>query len=547
MAGSPYRTEPGQGAGSEGGIPGIYGTVLCDFRHGKKFYRSCFEIFFRCLILINFVLKLHYHLYLQLMNKTFNAALGFVLTGVLGVLLLFTACSTQSDARKSTEDAGADRMIRTPTPTRPEGQEDMVGFAAPAIDTVRVGVIGLGMRGPGAVERMMHIPGAEVVALCDLHEDRVLKAQEIIRAAGRPDAALYFGNDTVWKSLCERHDIDLVYIVTDWETHAPMGVYAMQQGKHVAIEVPGAMTMDEIWALIDTSEQTRKHCMMLENCVYDFFELTTLNMIHEGVMGEILYAEGAYIHQLEDFWDAYEGDWRLDYNRKHRGDVYPTHGLGPACQALDIHRGDKMNYLVSMDSDPVSIPLWLKGKKGEEAPKIANGQHTVTLIRTEKGKTIEIQHDVASPRPYNRMYLVAGTKGFAQKYPVPGYAFVAGQVGGDITPNHEDLNAHSFVSAEVKDEMMKRYKHPILAEIEETAKRVGGHGGMDYIMDYRLIYCLRHGLPLDMDVYDLAEWSCLVPLTAVSLEHGSVPVEIPDFTRGAWDRIKGYRHAYAER
>lgn len=206
-----------------------------------------------------------------------------------------------------------------------------------------------------------------------------------------------------------------------------------------------------------------------------------------------------------------------------------------------------MNYLVSMDSDPVSIPLWLKGKKGEEAPKIANGQHTVTLIRTEKGKTIEIQHDVASPRPYNRMYLVAGTKGFAQKYPVPGYAFVAGQVGGDITPNHEDLNAHSFVSAEVKDEMMKRYKHPILAEIEETAKRVGGHGGMDYIMDYRLIYCLRHGLPLDMDVYDLAEWSCLVPLTAVSLEHGSVPVEIPDFTRGAWDRIKGYRHAYAER
>lgn len=480
------------------------------------------------------------------MNKTFNAALGFVLTGVLGVSLLFTACSTQSDARKSTEDAGADRMIRTPTPTRPEGQEDMVGFAAPAIDTVRVGVIGLGMRGPGAVERMMHIPGAEVVALCDLHEDRVLKAQEIIRAAGRPDAALYFGNDTVWKSLCERHDIDLVYIVTDWETHAPMGVYAMQQGKHVAIEVPGAMTMDEIWALIDTSEQTRKHCMMLENCVYDFFELTTLNMIHEGVMGEILYAEGAYIHQLEDFWDAYEGDWRLDYNRKHRGDVYPTHGLGPACQALDIHRGDKMNYLVSMDSDPVSIPLWLKGKKGEEAPKIANGQHTVTLIRTEKGKTIEIQHDVASPRPYNRMYLVAGTKGFAQKYPVPGYAFVAGQVGGDITPNHEDLNAHSFVSAEVKDEMMKRYKHPILAEIEETAKRVGGHGGMDYIMDYRLIYCLRHGLPLDMDVYDLAEWSCLVPLTAVSLEHGSVPVEIPDFTRGAWDRIKGYRHAYAE-
>lgn len=441
------------------------------------------------------------------------------------------------------------KPIETKIPVKPAGQEDMVAYAAPKIDTVRVGFIGLGMRGPGAVRRFTHIPGVKVNALCDIHPERVEHSQNILTEAGFPKAEEYSGSKDAWKELCEQEDIDLVYIVTDWKTHAEMATYAMEQGKHVAVEVPGAMTMDEIWQLIDTSEKTRKHCMMLENCVYDFFELTTLNMAQQGVFGEILHAEGAYIHNLADFWEAYAADWRMIYNKEFRGDIYATHGMGPACQALDIHRGDKMNILVAMDTKAVNIPQYLIEKRGvseEEAYNFENGQHTMTIIRTEKGKTIHIQHDVASPRPYSRMYQLSGTKGFANKYPVQGYALEPSQVDESVTPDHENLSSHGFVSSEVREALMEKYKHPIHIELEEKAKEVGGHGGMDFIMDYRLVYCLQNGLPLDMDVYDLAEWCCLAELGRISMDNNSAPVVIPDFTRGAWNKIQGYRHAFVE-
>ncbi len=457
--------------------------------------------------------------------------------------IIFASCNSRAQKGKSNEPY---QPLQTEVPDRPAGQNHVLGLTTPKIDTVRVGFIGLGMRGPGAVQRFTHIPGTKIVALCDLHPDRVEKTQKILDNAGLPRAAEYSGAEEAWKELCQRDDIDLVYIATDWKRHAPMMIYAMEQGKHVACEVPAAMTMEEIWDVINTAERTQKHCMQLENCVYDFFELTTLNMAQQGVLGEILYAEGAYIHQLEDFWGAYESDWRLQYNIKHRGDVYATHGMGPACQALDIHRGDKMNYLVAMDSKPVSIPAYLKEKRGEEVTDFKNGQHTMTFIKTEKGKTIHIQHDVASPRPYSRMYMVQGTNGFANKYPISGYALKADAVEAGSVPNHENLSAHSYVSDDVKKALMEKYKHPIHIELEETAKKVGGHGGMDFIMDYRLVYCLQNGLPLDMDVYDLAEWCCLAPLTALSLENNSAPVVIPDFTRGHWNDVQGYRHAFAK-
>lgn len=312
----------------------------------------------------------------------------------------------------------------------------------------------------------------------------------------------------------------------------------MKDGKHVAIEVPGALTMKEIWELIDTSEKTRKHCMQLENCVYDFFELTTLTMAQQGVFGEILHAEGSYIHGLQPFWGAYWNNWRMDYNRKHRGDLYATHGMGPACLALNIHRGDKMNYLVSMDTKAVGNPAFIEQKTGEKVNDFRNGDHTMTMIKTENGKTIHIQHDVTSPRPYSRMYQLSGTKGFANKYPFEGYALDEAQVGDAIAPGHKKLSAHSYMPEEVKKALMLKYKNPIVVDIEEKAKEVGGHGGMDFIMDYRLIYCLQKGLPLDMDVYDLAEWSCLGPLTELSLDNNSAPVAIPDFTRGSWNKLK---------
>lgn len=435
------------------------------------------------------------------------------------------------------------RVIETDVPSRPAGQTDVLQLTCDPIPTVRVAFIGLGMRGPGAVNRMTHIDGVEVVALCDVEKDRVEKVNQKLVDKGLPKALEFYGDTSVWRQVTALPNVDLIYVATDWLSHATIGIQAMKDGKHVAIEVPAAMTMDEIWGLINTSEQTRKHCMQLENCVYDFFELTTLNMVQQGLLGEIVHGEGAYIHALQGFWKTYWNNWRMDYNRHHRGDVYPTHGIGPVCQAMNIHRGDKMNYLVSVDAKQISSVNFIKESTGEEVADFKNGEHTSTLIKTEKGKTILIEHNVNSPRPYSRMYQLTGTKGFANKYPIEGYALDGNQLNLNEKLDHENLDAHSYLPDDVRKALMEQYRHPIVKDIEEKAKQVGGHGGMDFIMDYRLIYCLQNGLPLDMDVYDLAEWCCLVSLTALSLENESAPVAIPDFTRGGWNKLDGLKFA----
>ena len=452
----------------------------------------------------------------------------------LSCAVLLSACCSSGDGYRI-----KDGVIVFDEPAPAKGQEDMLLFAADPIDTVRTGFIGLGMRGPDAVRRFTYIDGAKVVALCDLEADRVAKSQEILAGRGKPAAAEYSGEDG-WKQLCERDDIDLVYICTNWQTHVEMAVYAMECGKHVAVEVPAAMSVAECWRLVDTSERTRKHCMMLENCVYDFFELTCLNMAQQGLFGEVLHAEGAYIHNLEPFWDYYHDNWRLDFNQKHSGDVYATHGFGPDCQVLNIHRGDKLEYLVSMDTKSVVGLEVAKEKMGVDT--FANGDQTSTLVKTRNGKTVLIQHNVYTPRPYDRMYQLVGTKGFADKYPNSAFAFEPDQIA-DAAAEYDNLSSHSYVPREVRDSLMAKYKHPIAREIEEKAREVGGHGGMDFIMDYRLIWCLRNGKPLDMDVYDAAEWSCLGELTAASIANGSKPVKIPDFTRGRWNKVDGLKLA----
>jgi predicted dehydrogenase len=437
-------------------------------------------------------------------------------------------------------------MIVFDEPARVAGQESMLGFAAEPIPVVRVGFVGIGMRGSAAVQRFTHLQGVEVKGLCDLVQENIDKCQKMLTDAGMAAADGYTGEED-YKKLCERDDIDLIYVATDCTNHVKVALYAMEHGKHVAVEVPGAITLDECWALVDTSERTRRHCMMLENCVYDFFELTTLNMAQQGLFGEVLHVEGSYIHNLEEFWGEYWNNWRLDYNNEFRGDVYATHGLGPACQLLDIHRGDRMKTLVAMDTKAATGPM-LAEKYGvsKDSINFQNGDHTMTIIRTENGKTIQIQHDVMNPRPYSRMYQLTGTNGFANKYPVEQYCLRPEQVKEGEVPNHENLNMHSAVSKEVKEALIKKYKHPIHQELEEIAKKVGGHGGMDFIMDYRLVYCLQNGLPLDMDVYDLAEWCSLAELGRISIENGNAPVEVPDFTRGGWNKVKGYRHAYVK-
>ena len=311
-----------------------------------------------------------------------------------------------------------------------------------------------------AVQRML---------LCDYEEARADKCQELLKKASMPKAAVYSG-DKGYEELCKRDDIDLVYIAADWLHHFPVAKCALENGKNVAIEVPSAMNLQECWDLINLSESTRKHCFILENCCYDWFEMNTLNMAQHGVFGEVIRAQGAYIHNLSPFWDHYwkngENDklgWRLDYNMKHRGDVYATHGLGPVAQALDIHRGDRMETLVAMDTKSVVGKELVEKRTGEECKEFRNGDHTTTMIRTANGKVIEIQHNVMTPQPYNRLYQLTGTKGFANKYPVEGYALDADQLSASgVQPKVDDLNSHGFLPETEMEALVEKYQHPIL-------------------------------------------------------------------------------------
>jgi predicted dehydrogenase len=414
----------------------------------------------------------------------------------------------------------------TPIAAKNKSQFNMCGYAAPKIDTVRIGYIGLGNRGGAAVLRIVHLANVKINALCDIRPEKAEEAKGSINKSGH-DPVLYSGHVEAWKKLCERDDIDLVYICTPWKYHTPMALYAMEHGKHVAIEIPAATTVEDCWKLVEASERTRKHCMMLENCCYDFFELLTLNMIRQGFFGEIVHAEGAYIHDIYDslFDKNRRYDlWRLKENERN-GNLYPTHGIGPVCQALNINRGDKLDYLASMSSNDFML-----GKRANElaqadaayrqfAGKSFRGNMNTTTIRTQKGKTIMLQHDVTSPRPYSRIHLISGTKATALKYPLP----------GRISKGHE------WATEEEYNQLENKYMPPIVEKIGELAKQIGGHGGMDFMMDWRLIDCLRNGLPLDQDVYDAASWSVISPLSEKSVATRSQSLDIPDFTKGAWE------------
>ena len=463
---------------------------------------------------------------------------------VLLASILLTVCLSGASKPKSAYGYKIKgHQIVYNTPPRPADQQSMLGFACDPIETVRIGVIGLGDRGKDVPKRMAFIEHASVVALCDLLPERIERAQRSLVKRGAPRAIHEFSGEDGWKALCELDDIDLVYLAVPWQLHTKMAVYAMEHGKHVAVEVPAATSIEECWALVNTSERTRRHCMMLENCCYDFFELTCLNIAQHGIFGDVVHVEGSYHHNLDPWWDNYQGDWRMTYNKDHHGDVYPTHGIGPVCQVLNIHRGDRMETLVSMDTDAFAGQDKADSRYGKGKVKYENGDLTATLIRTHNGKTILVEHDVVTPRPYNRMYQIVGTKGYANKYPTPGLA-----LGSDAVEvlSSDDLNAEKYMTEAQRDSMLAAYKHPIAKEIEALARKVGGHGGMDFIMDYRLIYCLHNGLPLDEDVYDAAEWSSLVELTEVSIKYGSMPVVMPDFTRGEWDRTDGLRFAVAK-
>jgi len=443
-------------------------------------------------------------------------------SGLTGVGLAGAQITSAFGSEAGIERAGPDKKPRT--------HFNMCGYAAPKLETVRIGFIGLGNRGPGAVQRMSKIDGVDIKGLCDLRPEKANGAKKLLeKTPHRPD--VYTGNENEWKKMCERKDIDLIYIATPWSLHTPMAVYAMNQDKHVCIEVPAAKTIDECWHLVETSERTRKHCMILENCCYDFFELLTLNMARQGLFGEIVHTEGAYLHDLlmdnfdkEKYWNM----WRLKENFRN-GCLYPTHGLGPVAQVLDINRGDKMDHLVSVSSNDYSMGPLAKELAAKDdfykpyANKTYRGNLNTTTIKTAKGKTIKIQHDVSSTRPYSRIHLISGTKGAAQKYPLP----------GRIATSHED-----WLTEEQVKSLQEKYEPAIVKKVGEMAKQVGGHGGMDFLMDWRTIDCLRNGLPLDIDVYDAAAWSAIAPLSEWSVANRSNTINVPDFTSGSWKTNK---------
>lgn len=415
------------------------------------------------------------------------------------------------------------KAIKTPTPVRAEGQKDVLRLTLPPMPVVRIAFVGLGQRGLLALNRWCHIPHTEIVAICDAAEKQTVEAQKVLQANHKASVPAYCGASS-YHDLCKRTDVDLIYICTDWDMHTPIVLSALHHGKNVAVEVPGAMTLEEIWQIVDAAEKMQRHCMMLENSVYDFFELATQEMVRKGVLGDIVHVGGGYMHPLGNRWTR----WRIAYNKDFRGDLYPTHGFGPICRILDIHRTDWMDFLVAMDTAAFTGPDIYKEVMGEDSLSFSNGDQTSIMIRTRNGKTMQLQHNVMTPRPYSRQYEVVGRKGYVAKYPALQICLAESASTASPIPVGEHLKPLSEADAE---QMINQYLPAYAHDLKEEACSLDARGGMSYLMDYRLAEALHHGKALDMDVYDLAEWCCLTELSRISIENGSMPVVVPDFTR----------------
>jgi predicted dehydrogenase len=374
------------------------------------------------------------------------------------------------------------------------------------------------------VDNFLRIDGVEIRAICDIVPDKVAALQARVEQAGRPRPAGYADGPDAYRRMCDTEDLDLVFTATPWRLHAPVCLAAMAAGKHAATEVPMAVTIDECWDLVETAERTQRHCVMMENCCYDRTEMMILNMVRQGLFGELLHAECGYLHDLRELklTDFYEGRWRVQHSIHRNGDLYPTHGLGPVAQWLNVNRGNRFDYVVSMASPGRGLNRWAAEHNGAHSPeatqRYALGDVVNTLIRTLAGPTILLTHDTNSPRPYSRRILLQGTNGIVRKYP-------------EEKIHLEDRSpAHRW---EPLEDYRERYEHPLWRALEERS-RGAGHGGMDYIEDYRLVRCIQRAEPTDMDVYDGAAWTAIAELSERSIADRSRPQDVPDFTRGAF-------------
>ncbi len=406
--------------------------------------------------------------------------------------------------------------------------KSMIGVPFERHQTVRLAMIGTGLRGRSILGEVVNIPGVSVTAICDVVQEKVDKAKAIIEKAGQPAPAVYVKGDRGYEEMLKRDDIDIVYIATPWEWHVPQSLAVMNAGKHVAAEVPAAYTLKELWQLVDTSEKTRKHLMMMENCCYDYDELLILNIVRAGLLGELVHGEGAYNHDLRSilFETKDEGLWRRAHHTQRDSNLYPTHGLGPIANYMNINRGDKFEYMVAMSSGSLGLQEYRKEKLEANDPRQKEvytcGDYNTNMIKTAKGRSIMLQHNVSSPRPYDRINLIQGTKGVFRDYPSRIYI-------------EKDKGDHRWQTV---DAYKEKYEHNLWRVVGEQARKLGGHGGMDYIMCWRLVQCMREGLVPDMDVYDAAAWSSPGPLSEISVAKGSMPIKFPDFTRGKWTEAR---------
>ena len=387
---------------------------------------------------------------------------------------------------------------------------------------VRVGVIGVGGRGSFLMNNLMLSPAVRIVAVCDIVPEKAKSAGEAVAKKGQPTPTLYTNGDHDYENLCRRADVDLIYIATPWKWHVPMAAFAMEQGKHAAVEVPAATTLTECWKLVNTSERTRRHCVMLENCCYGEEEMTVLNIVRAGLLGELTHAACAYNHELRGtlLGDEGEGLWRREPHLTRNGNLYPTHGLGPVARYLDIDGGDRFETLVSFSSREAALSEWRDSHIAKNSPKQREkyrcGDLNISLIRTAKGRIITLEHNTVTPQPYDRINQIAGSRGVFRGYPERLYI--------DGIHKHDEW-------ATLAD-FREKYTDPLWREVGDFARANGGHGGMDTVMNYRLIQCLTQGLVPDSDVYEAAGWSAPGPLSEWSVAHGGMPVQFPDFLRG---------------
>ncbi|HET8547741.1 MAG TPA: Gfo/Idh/MocA family oxidoreductase [Bryobacteraceae bacterium] len=409
------------------------------------------------------------------------------------------------------------------------GGKSVIGMAFEPRDTVRLAVIGCGGRGTGVLRDYLALDGVQVTAVCDVVKEHAQRAQANVERAGQRPPAIYANGERDFENLLRRDDVDFAYIATPWEWHVPQALAAMNNGKHAFVEVPAATTIEDCWKLVDTSEKTQRHCIIAENCCYGQTELIVLNMIRGGLFGDVLYGEAAYLHDLRRllFEDRSEGLWRRLPHTQREGNLYPTHGLGPVANYMGVNRGDRFDYLVSMSSPARGLDAWRAANVPKDSPKwkekYINGDMNVSLIKTANGQMINLQHDVVNPHPYDRLNLIQGVKGIFRDYPPRIY------FDGQKPEAWQPIDSY-------KDQ----YEHTLWKRQGELARKLGGHGGMDFLMVYRLVECMRNGLVPDMDVYDAAAWSAPGPLSDESVRRGSVPVKIPDFTRGRWKEKRGW-------